>query len=378
MPTARRRFSELDERMMVRALRAAARGAPSPNPHVGAVLARGKEVVSVGYHARCGLAHAEVIAIERAGRRARGATLYVTFEPCNHHGRTGPCSEAIIRAGIRRVVIGCRDPAPHKPGSIRKLRAAGIDVVVGVLEKKARQMVADFVKCRVEGLPFVTLKAAITLDGRVAARTGESKWITGERARREAHRLRASSDAVMVGVGTVVADDPRLTVRSVRGNDPVRIILDTHLRTPLRARVVRQRSSSPTLIFHAPGVGSARKRRLARKGVELVAVGRPGSKSLNLHLVLRELARRGIVRVLCEGGPRVHGSLLDNGLADRVALFVAPRILGDARALPLADGRGAAHLADAWQARDVEIKRLGDDLLITGAIAGARSRCSRD
>ncbi len=379
MAATERRFSEDDERMMALALRAAARGRPSPNPHVGAVLARKGEVISVGHHARCGGAHAEVAAIERAGRRrARGATLYVTFEPCNHHGRTGPCSEAIIEAGIRRVVIGCKDPAPHKPGSSRRLRAAGIEVVMGVLEEHARKMVADFAKCRLQGLPFVTLKAAITLDGRTASRTGESKWITGELARREAHRMRASSDAVMVGVGTVLADDPQLTVRAVRGSDPIRIILDAHLRTPPRSRIVRHESSSPTIIFHAVDASPSRRRRLMGDGVELVAIGRAGARRVGLRTALRELVRRDVVRLLCEGGSRVHGSLLDGGLVDRVALFLAPRILGDARAIPMADGRGAKRLADSWRICDVSVRRLGDDLLVTGDVGGKRSRCSRD
>jgi diaminohydroxyphosphoribosylaminopyrimidine deaminase/5-amino-6-(5-phosphoribosylamino)uracil reductase len=318
------------------------------------------------------------VAIEKAGQKARGATLYVTLEPCNHHGRTGPCSEAIIKAGIRRVVIGCKDPDPHKPGTIRKLRAAGIEVVSGVLENSAQKLVADFAKCRLQGLPFVTLKAAITLDGRLAGRTGESKWITGERARREAHRMRANSDAVMVGVGTVLADDPRLTVRSVRGTDPVRVVLDTQLRTPLGARIVRHDSTSPTMIFHAAGADPSRRKRIMRDGVQLVAVKRSRKGGVSLQAVLRELVRRDVVRLLCEGGSRVHGSLLDDGLADRAAVFLAPRILGDARAVPLAQGRGAACLSDAWRLCDIRVKRLGDDLLITGDITGTRSRCSRD
>ena len=361
-------FSEVDERMMELALRAAARGRPSPNPHVGAVLARNGEVISVGHHSRCGRAHAEVAAIERAGRRAREATLYVTFEPCNHFGRTGPCSEAIIEAGIRRVVIGCKDPAPHKPGSTRKLRAAGIEVVIGVLEERARKMVADFTKCRLQGLPFVTLKAAITLDGRTASRTGQSKWVTGELARREAHRMRASSDAVMVGVGTVLADDPRLTVRAVRGTDPKRIVIDTHLKTPPRSKIVRHDSSSPTLIFHGVDASPNRKRRLAVEGVELVSLGRAGARRIGLRAVLQELVRRDVVRLLCEGGSHIHGSLLDGGLVDRVALFLAPCILGDARAVPMAQGRGVARLADAWRVCDVSVRRLGDDLLVAGDI----------
>ncbi len=353
---------------MKRALRLAANGHPSPNPHVGAVIARGDKLISVGNHARCGRAHAEVVAIRRAGERARGATLYVTLEPCNHHGRTGPCTEAIIAAGIKRVVIGCRDMAPHKPGALDRLRAAGIEIEVGVQEESAKRLVADFSKFMIKGLPFVTLKAAVTLDGRIAGRSGDSKWITSEKARKEAHRLRVRSDAILVGVGTVLKDDPQLTVREVRGPDPIRVVLDSNLRTPARSKLVVHDSKSPTLIFHALDVKESRKRSLVRSNVELIGVRRAEMNGLNLKSVLRELARRGVVRLLVEGGSRIHGAFLEYRLADRVAIFVAPRILGDTRAIPFADGRGSKKLEDAWQLEGIETRKVGNDILICGAV----------
>jgi diaminohydroxyphosphoribosylaminopyrimidine deaminase/5-amino-6-(5-phosphoribosylamino)uracil reductase len=359
-------ITAFDEQMMKRALREATKGDPSPNPHVGAVVAKHGRIVSVGYHARCGQAHAEVVAMERAGRETLGATLYVTFEPCNHYGRTGPCSKAIIEAGVERVVIGCRDPAPHVPGSVDRLRAAGIDVVLGVCESRAQRLVADFTKYILNQVPFVTLKAAITLDGRMAGRNGDSRWITGEKARRYAHRLRAQADAVLVGVGTVLADNPRLTVRDSPGRDPVRVVLDSQLRTPARAHVVVHGSKAPTLIFHGARAPKSRAQKLARPGVELIAVPSSKKGGLDLRSVLRELGRREVVRLLVEGGPRVHGALLDAGFVDRVALFIAPRLLGDPRALPLAQGQGQTRLADAWSLEFIETKRLGSDIYITG------------
>ena len=367
---ARRRAAggddELDREMMARALRAGRRGRPSPNPHVGAVVARGAEVIATGYHRRAGEAHAEAMALARAGRRARGATLYVTLEPCNHFGRTPPCTDAILAAGVRRVVVGCADPAPHVAGAARKLRRSGIAVEVGVLRERAEALVADFAKHHTTGLPFVTLKAAVTLDGRIATRTGDSRWITGERARREAHRMRDRSDAILVGVGTVLADDPHLTVRLVRGRDPLRVVLDTHLRTPPRAHVLGRRSAARTVILHGPSAKPARRRRLAAAGAELVEVRAGRDGRVDLRAALRELGRRDVVRLLVEGGAGVHGALLDAGLADRAVVFVAPRILGDERAVPLAAGRGVDRVAGAWRLRSPEVRRLGDDLLVSG------------
>jgi diaminohydroxyphosphoribosylaminopyrimidine deaminase/5-amino-6-(5-phosphoribosylamino)uracil reductase len=230
-----------EERFMRLAIRLARRGLgrTSPNPMVGAVLTRGEEVVGQGYHPRLGKEHAEIRAIRDAGDDVRGATLYVNLEPCNHHGRTGPCARAIVEAGIRRVVIGMKDPNPLVNGKgIAALRRRGVEVTTGVLEQECRRLNEAFVCYITEGRPFVTFKSAITLDGRVAARTGDSRWVTGEEARREGHRLRAAHDAIMVGVGTVLIDNPTLTCRGVRGRDPVRVVVDSRLRTPPDAAVV--------------------------------------------------------------------------------------------------------------------------------------------
>jgi diaminohydroxyphosphoribosylaminopyrimidine deaminase/5-amino-6-(5-phosphoribosylamino)uracil reductase len=360
-----------DARLMALALREAARGRPSPNPHVGAVVARGDEVVAVGHHERAGTPHAEVNALRAAGERARGATLYVTFEPCNHHGRTGPCTDAILAAGVGRVVIAARDPAPHVPGAAEKLRAAGVEVVIGVRAREGEALVADFVKQITTGVPFVHLKAAVTLDGRIATRTGDSRWITGARARREAHRLRDRADAVLVGIGTVLADDPALTVRHVRGRDPLRVVLDAALRIPVGARVLTASARAGCVVVHAPDAPAERREELARlPGVTLLEVPRapgPGGP-LDLRAALAALGRRDVVRVLCEGGARVHGSLLAEDLVDRVSVFVAPVLLGDAQARPLAEGREVGALADALRLRDVRVRRLGDDTLIEGDV----------
>ncbi len=350
---------------MKQALQEAKRGHPSPNPRVGAALIRDGKLIAVGHHARAGHAHAEVDAIRNADGATKDATLVVTLEPCNHTGRTGPCTEAIIQAGIRRVVIGCRDPIPHVPGAIERLRAADIEVEVGVLEKDARSLIADFAKHITTGLPFVTLKAAVTLDGKMASRTGDSKWITGEEARAEAHRMRDQSDAILVGVGTVLADDPQLTVRHVPGKDPTRVVLDSELQTPPDAAIVTQKSSSPTLIFHAEDAPADRHQQLSAAGAELIAVDRaPGGVSL--AAVLSELGKRDIVRLLIEGGPLVHGAFLDAGLADRAAIFVAPLVLGDGDARSFAFGRGADTISKGWHLARSQVNRFGEDLLVTG------------
>lgn len=358
--------ARLDRRMMDLALRAAVRGRPSPNPHVGALIARDAEVIAVGHHARAGEAHAEVAALRAAGSLARGATLYVTMAPCNHFGRTPPCTDAILAAGIARVVIACADPAPHVPGAAEKLRAAGIEVQVGVHEVRAARLIADFahhITCR---RPFVTLKAAVTLDGRLATSTGDSRWITGERARREAHRLRDRHDAVLVGVGTVLADDPELNVRNVKGVDPLRVVLDTDLRTPPTARAIAGQAARRPLVLHAPDADEGRRAALERAGAELVAVPR-AAFGLELEAALRAVGERDVVRLLVEGGSRVHGAMLAQGLADRAAIFVAPMLVG-ASGKPLAATAGPERIADAWRLAHVRIRRLGDDVLVTGDV----------
>lgn len=362
----------LDRALMARALEEGARGDPSPNPHVGALIARGDRVIAVGHHARAGQAHAEVDAIRNAAGDTEGATLYCTLEPCNHHGRTPPCTDAIIAARLGRVVVGCPDPEPPEPGAVDKLRAAGIEVTLGVREDEARALIADWTRFVVEGLPWVLLKAAVTLDGRTAARGGDSKWITSEASRAEAHRLRDRCDAVLVGVGTVLADDPALTVRHVEGRDPVRVVLDTTLRTPPGCALVTQASDAPTWIVHGPDAPADRRAALARDGVELLEVAARDGR-VDLRAALRALAARDVVRVLAEGGSTVHGTLLRDGLAQAAAVFVAPKILGDRDAIPLADAGARASIAEAWRLVAPRVRVLSGDVLFEGALAGPGS-----
>lgn len=358
-------WTDFDREVMAKALLEARRGRTSPNPRVGAAVALDGELVALGYHERAGAPHAEVDAIIKARGRTAGAVLYVTLEPCNHHGRTGPCTEAIIEAGIRRVVIGSVDPAPHVAGAMARLRAAGIEVSAGLLEQDCDALIADFAKHIRTGLPFVTLKAAVTLDGKIATRTGDSKWITGEAARKHVHRLRADQDAILVGVGTVLADDPRLDVRHVSGPDPVRVVLDANLRTPVTARVFSSQSEAPTWIFHAKDADSKRAAALVQAGAELIDVERD-QRGLDLGAVLKVLGRRDIVRLLVEGGARVHGSFLDLRLADRAAIFIAPRFIGDERAVSMAAGLGAESVRDAARLVRARMSAVGEDWLVEG------------
>jgi len=386
---------------MRRALVVARRGDPSPGPRVGAVLARGAELVSVGYQRRHDAPHAALHALERAGARARGATLYLTSgleRPAA--GATSAAQkvrdvlEALAAAGVVRIVVGCAAPQVRAGHGNAHRRIGGarppvVQLGSPELSVRAEELVADFRKFQQHGLPFVTLKAAVTLDGRTAARSGESKWITGPEARREAHRLRVESDAVLVGVGTVLADDPELTVRAVRGRNPLRVVLDTRLRTPLGAKLVTSAPHVPTLILHAKSTDPAVARRAAKlraHGVELAAVrggqrarsarrGRPGraghSPSLDIESALRELARRGVVRLLVEGGAHVHAALIDAGLADRAAVFVAPRILADMHAVPMVASTTARSLQSAFVLEHLERRWCGRDVLFEGALRPA-------
>lgn len=358
--------SPLEQSAMQMALREAMKGRPSPNPRVGAAIVQGDRVVALGYHARAGEAHAEVDAIQKAGAAARGATLVVTLEPCNHTGRTGPCTEAIIRAGISRVLVGARDPAPHVPGAVDRLRAAGIDVELGLLREEADALVADFAKHIRTGIPFVMLKAAVTLDGEMSTPTGD-RWITGNESRAEVHRMRAHHDAILVGVGTVLVDDPALTVRHVEGPDPLRVVLDSELRTPPGATLVTQESSAPTLIFYAEGAPEDHRTALADLGVELHAVPRD-EDGLSLPHVLSELGKRDVVRLFVEGGPSMHRSFLDQNLADRAAVFVAPRASADDEASSVAFGEEVDTIAASWRLERPSRSRFGKDLLITGDV----------
>ncbi len=367
-----------------RALRLASRGEgqTSPNPMVGAVVVRGGRVVGTGYHTRAGAPHAEVVALERAGARARGARLYVNLEPCCHFGRTPPCTDAIVAAGVREVIACMRDPDPRVSGKgFRALRAAGVRVRVGALQSEARRLNEAFLRFAATGVPYVTLKAGMSLDGRIATRSGASRWITSARARAAARALRGRHDAVLVGVNTVLADDPRLAARgpASRGNGPagrargpVRVVLDARLRTPPRARLLRA-AGGEAIILTQPGAPRARRRRLERAGALVVEV--PGRDDrVDPARALRELGRRGVSSVLVEGGSEVLGAFLDGRLGDRLVLFVAGRILGGRRALPAFGGTGAGRLGEAARIRNVSVRPLAGDWVIEGRLSYPRAR----
>jgi diaminohydroxyphosphoribosylaminopyrimidine deaminase/5-amino-6-(5-phosphoribosylamino)uracil reductase len=330
-------------------------GQTAPNPMVGAVVVSGSEVIADGWHARYGEAHAEVMAIARAGPRARGASLYATLEPCAHHGKTPPCVDAIIAAGISRVVVAVRDPNPAAGGGVEKLRAAGVDVEVGTEEDAAIELNAPFFNAFSSKRPWVTLKLAVSADGGVADPTGERRWITGEAARREVHRMRANVDAVVVGVGTVIADDPELTVRDFQRPrcQPTRVVFDSRLRTPRASKVVQTAAAVPTIVI-APEAGRERAL-LERLGVAVITAPSIGD-------ALVQLRDRDIRSILLEGGPRLAGAFLSEGCVDRVALFTAPFTLGpDA---PQAFAFAPAGFTDALEAgRVVDERRFDEDSL---------------
>lgn len=355
-----------DAEHMRAALALARRGLGStwPNPSVGCVLVRDGRVVGRGTTASGGRPHAERVALDRAGTAARGATAYVTLEPCAHHGKTPPCAEALIAAGVRRVVVACGDPYPAVNGAgIAMLRAAGIEVTTGVLEAEARAQQQGFLTRVGLGRPMVTLKLASTLDGRIATGTGESQWITGAAARRAAHALRGEHDAVVAGAGTVAADDPALTCRIPgfrRGRD-LRVVVDTRLRTPPTAQLVATAAEAPTWMLHGPRVDDAPAAALRDAGVRLIEVA-AGPGGVDMSAGLQALGQAGLTRVLVEGGAQLAGSLLRAGLVDRVAWFHAPAVMGG-DGLPAAAAFGVGSL-DAMP-RFVRTGQctLGDDML---------------
>jgi diaminohydroxyphosphoribosylaminopyrimidine deaminase/5-amino-6-(5-phosphoribosylamino)uracil reductase len=364
-----------DLQMMRLALRLARRGygATSPNPMVGAVLVKGGKIIGRGWHHRAGLPHAEIEALRDAQKRRhnpKGATLYVTLEPCCSHGRTPPCTEAIKAVGIKRVVIGATDPNPHHAGKgFKILRKAGIEVVHDFLADESTQLNEAFNHWIVNRTPFVTVKAAMTLDGKIATASGQSKWITGEKARAYGMKLRQSSDAILVGVNTILADDPSLTVRTTRNTNSSklrRIILDSRARTPLTAKVVRDEFANLTTIVVGINAPKARVAALAKRVNVLVA---PLKKSgINLRWLLKKLGSENVTSLLVEGGGEVNASFLLGGLAQRVAFFYAPKILGGRDSRKGVAGEGAKNLSEVLQLRDVKWQKLGEDLLLTARV----------
>lgn len=381
--------------MMIEALSLAQRaaGRTSPNPLVGAVVVSGGQVVGRAFHARAGDDHAEVAALRQAGARAQGATLYLTLEPCNHTGRTDPCTEAVIAAGIRRVVAAMPDPDPRVNGQgIARLRAAGLQVEVGLLEDRARRANEFYLKHRRTGLPFVTLKWAASLDGKIAARRGSATAITGEAARRYAHTLRNIYDAVLVGVGTVLADDPLLTCRLPADGagggpeslslvppvrQPLRVVVDSRLRTPIGARVVTSTAEAPTLIATTAAAPPDRVQAMREAGVDVLVQEHSREQGhsrgqehsigqVDLCALMQELGRRGVLSVLIEGGGTVNAAALSAGIVDKVIALIAPRLIGGAQAPTPLDRDGLEWVAGAVRLRDVRLRPLGEDFAIEG------------
>ena len=345
-------------------------GRTSPNPCVGAVVVKNNKLIATGYHRQAGTPHAEVHALRAAGAKARGATIYVTLEPCNHTGKTPPCTQAILASGIKRVVVGMLDPNPLVAGGgCKTLAAQGVEVAQGILVEECRSLNRPFSKHVTTGLPWVIMKAGMSLDGRLALGSGQSAWITNEQSRRQVHRLRDRVDAILIGSGTALADDPALTTRlsGRKGKDPLRVIMDTALRLPLTARMLYQASSAPTWIFCGPDAYAKRAEALVGAGAIIKQVRLDGAGQLDLEAVLCELGRAQCTSVLVEGGSRVHGAFLRAGLVDEVKIFVAPIFIGS-DGVPLLDTLGLKNVAGAPRFTTTKVRRLGNDVLIEGLI----------
>ena len=343
-------------------------GRASPNPYVGALVVKNDVIVGHGYHEGAGSPHAEIAALERAGRRAKGGTLYVTLEPCVHWGRTPPCVDAVLSAGVKRVVISSLDPNPlvFQKG-VRKIRRAGIDVTVGVLEERNRRLNEFYAKYITRSIPFVTLKAALSLDGKMATKKFDSRWISSPPTREYIHLLRAEYDALMVGVNTIIQDDPRLTVRHSNWRDKklTRIILDSALRLPRQARILSTLAQGRTLVFTNMNAPRPKKEALAKLGVEVISL--PGATAIvDLHRVLAALGKREIASVLVEGGGRLATSLLEKKLADKVVLTISPRFIGGKNAVSVFGGEGPKSLKDALSLNAVSSFQIGEDTLLEG------------
>ena len=359
-----------DEIYMRRALELAlmAEGDTSPNPMVGCVIVdEDGEIVGEGYHHKAGEAHAEVNALAEAKQNARGATAYVTLEPCSHYGRTGPCCVALAKAGIKRVVVACLDPNPQVAGQgVEYLRLQNIDVTVGVCEEEAKRLNERFFTWITKGRPFISLKYAMTLDGKIASYIGDSKWITGEEARTFAHRLRKQHDAILVGIGTIFEDDSELTTRMVKGKNPIRIVLDTHLKISLMANVLNP--AADTIIVTGIETDAVKGEAISSlPNVELLRLPLYEGK-IPLPLLIEELAKRNITSLLVEGGSEVLGSFKDMELADRVYAFIAPKIVGGSGAITPIGGEGSDLISEGWQLEQVEYKLYGQDIMITGLV----------
>lgn len=362
------RIEPQDIKFMKKALAAASSviGKTSPDPAVGAVVVKNGKLISTGFHDRFKTPHAETYALKKAGKKARGATLYINLEPCCHYGNTPPCTDNIIRSGIKKVVAAMQDPNPLVNGKgFRKLEKAGIEVVTGVLEKEALKMNEAFAKHISTGKPFVTLKTAMSLDGKTTTSAGESKWITGTVSRKYAHRLRALNDAVVAGINTVIKDDPLLTVRLARAEkQPLRIIVDSRASIPLDSKVVRDKTAF-TLIAVTKAANKKKVLALKKAGCKVIETAAKEGR-VDLKRLFSKLGKMRIASILIEGGSEIAGSAVEQGLIDKAIFFISPKIIGGRKALPAVGGKGISHLKNAMHLEDICIRRSGEDLIIEG------------
>ncbi|HSF08534.1 MAG TPA: bifunctional diaminohydroxyphosphoribosylaminopyrimidine deaminase/5-amino-6-(5-phosphoribosylamino)uracil reductase RibD [Nitrospirales bacterium] len=366
---------------MKRALSLASKGKgrTSPNPMVGAVIVKDGQIVGEAYHRQSGEPHAEILALHQAGPRARGAVLYVTLEPCCHtNKRTPPCVPLLIQSGLARICVAMVDPNPQVNGSgLQQLKQANVPVSVGVLEQAARQLNKVYAYWITTGRPLVTLKGAMTLDGKIATATGESRWITGERARQDVHRLRNQMDAILVGVGTVIADDPELSARGTTmtnrrvGRQPVRVVLDSRLRIPSNAKVLQWVGEQPTILCTTTQAPRQRIAHLRKRGIQVWVLPGQGGR-VSMKACLSRLGKEGLTSVLIEGGGRVNAAAFQQGLVNQVRLYMTPKLLGGQDAIGLIGGQSPKTLKRAWPLADCQLNKLGNDWLVTGTIEPRR------
>ncbi len=362
----------MDVKYMKRALELAKKGAgyTNPNPLVGAVIVKNGRIIGEGYHKIYGSHHAEINAFISATEDVSGAEMYVTLEPCSHYGKTPPCAKAIVEKGIKKVVVALEDPNPEVAGrGIKILRDNGIEVVTGVLEEESRRLNEIFLKYITTKLPFCILKTAMTLDGKIAARTGDSKWITNEESRKYVHKLRHRVSSIMVGVGTVIQDDPLLNTRLEDGNgsDPIRIIVDTSGKTPLDARVLNNKSDAKTIIAVTEHAPKEKLIEFENRGAEIIITPLKENK-VDLKFLMKELGERKIDSVLLEGGSELNYSAMEAGIIDKVNAFIAPKFIGGREAKTPVGGFGRSLMKDALLLKNIEIHRFGDDVMLEGYI----------
>jgi len=364
----------LSEKFMLRALELAAkaRGRTSPNPMVGAVIVKDGKIVGEGYHKKPGTPHAEIHAIEQAKDKAKGAQLYVTLEPCCHWGRTPPCTQAVIRASISSVVMAMFDPFPQVSGKGKaELEGHGISVQNGLLETEARKLNEAYIKYVTTRMPFVILKTAMSLDGKIATSTGESKWITSASSRQKVHEIRDGVDAILVGIGTVNRDNPSLTTRleNKQGEDPIRIVVDSKARISLEAKLLNLSSPAPAFIATTEKAPPEKIAQLRARGAEVIATPELNGK-VSLKALMKKLGEKAITSVLIEGGGEINASALKEGIVDKVMVFIAPKLIGGKTAPGPIGGAGIKQLSKAARLRDIHVSQIGEDILIEGYVVG--------